>query len=143
MPLALVFGAMAWLAARLAPWARIAIPWAAGLAMILSAAGGVLALGGMAAFRSARTTTNPLRPEAAATIVSSGAYRVSRNPMYLGLLLCLAGWAVYLSHLIALAFPVLFVAYMNRFQILPEERALAEKFGAAYADYKHAVRRWL
>jgi protein-S-isoprenylcysteine O-methyltransferase Ste14 len=68
---------------------------------------------------------------------------MSRNPMYVGLLLLLAGWALHLSHPLALLGLPAFVAYMNRFQIAPEERALRAKFGPAYEDYARAVRRWL
>ena len=63
--------------------------------------------------------------------------------MYLGFLLALTGWAVFLSHALAFALLPAFVLYMNRFQILPEERALASKFGHQFTDYSHSVRRWL
>lgn len=63
--------------------------------------------------------------------------------MYLGFLALLTAWAVYLSNGLALVFPVGFVAYMNRFQIEPEEKALATLFGREFADYKSRVRRWL
>ena len=77
------------------------------------------------------------------SVVASGVYRHSRNPMYLGLLLVLSGWALYLSNAApALLLPA-FVGYMNRFQIEPEERILAAKFGAPFTDYVAAVRRWL
>jgi protein-S-isoprenylcysteine O-methyltransferase Ste14 len=63
--------------------------------------------------------------------------------MYLGFLLALAGWAAYLANAgAALLLPV-FVAYLTRFQIIPEERALSAKFGAAFAAYASGVRRWL
>ena len=63
--------------------------------------------------------------------------------MYLGFLLVLIGWAVYLSNIIATVMIAAFVVYMNRFQIAPEERALAAKFGARYTAYTQRVRRWL
>jgi protein-S-isoprenylcysteine O-methyltransferase Ste14 len=76
-------------------------------------------------------------------VVTSGIYRLSRNPMYLGFLLALAGWTVFLGNIIALALLPLFVAHMNAFQIKPEERALLAKFGPAYAQYMRTTRRWL
>ena len=79
----------------------------------------------------------------ASNMVTSGIYRFSRNPMYLGFFLALAGWATYLSHLLAFALLPLFVLYINRFQILPEERALSDKFPQEYTAYKGSVRRWL
>ena len=75
--------------------------------------------------------------------MSSGVYRITRNPMYLGLLLILIAWAVFLSSAWLLLGPLTFVLYMNRFQIGPEERALSAMFGNSYAEYKARVRRWL
>ncbi len=63
--------------------------------------------------------------------------------MYLGFLIVLAGWAAYLANLAALIGPILFAVYMNRFQILPEERILRNRFGEPYEDYLKSVRRWL
>lgn len=113
------------------------------IALVLVVLGGALASAGVIAFRGKRTTINPLTPNASSSVVSSGVYRVSRNPMYLGFLLALAGWAVYLSNAgAALLLPV-FVAYMTRYQIKPEERALLAKFGSEFAQYMSRVRRWL
>ena len=76
-------------------------------------------------------------------MVTWGVYALSRNPMYLGGLIMLLGWAVFLSN--ALAFLLLpgYVLYINRFQIAPEERALTALFGQQYAAYQVRVRRWL
>jgi len=76
-------------------------------------------------------------------MVTSGIYRLSRNPMYVGILLMLAAWAVYLANILSASWLPLFVGYMNRFQITPEENALLAKFGGAYASYLKTVRRWL
>ena len=73
----------------------------------------------------------------------SGVYAATRNPMYLGLLLVITGWAVFLSNAVAFLFLPAFVSYMNRFQIEPEERALAARFGQAFVTYKSRARRWL
>lgn len=112
-------------------------------AMILALAGGALVIAGMISFALARTTINPMKPETTSSLVRSGVYAISRNPMYVGLLLVLAGWAVYLASAWALLGPVAFVPYMNRFQISPEERALSALFGAEYAAYTSKVHRWL
>ncbi|QIB50236.1 isoprenylcysteine carboxylmethyltransferase family protein [Pseudomonas sp. OIL-1] len=118
------------------------IPGASALAGLLAAAGVFIAVAGVVNFRQARTTVDPTAPERATSIVSSGIYRSSRNPMYLGFALCLAAWAVWLEN--PPAFLVLpgFVLYMNRFQIRPEERMLSEKFGSEYSRYCQSVRRW-
>ncbi|MCY1553776.1 Phospholipid methyltransferase [compost metagenome] len=106
-------------------------------------AGAFVALFGVASFRRAKTTVNPTTPGAASALVDSGIYRYSRNPMYLGLLLVLAGWGLWLAHALALLGLPAFVVYMNRFQIAPEERALTAVFGDAFAAYRQKVRRWI
>jgi len=143
-PLALVFlfGAVMWLASAYSAFA-LSLPWRATFALIVFIVGFAIVLAGVVAFRRAKTTVNPLTPEATTAMVISGIYRFTRNPMYLGFLLVLAGWAMYLSNLLALALLPLFVWYMNRFQIVPEERVLSAKFPDAFTVYKRSVRRWL
>jgi protein-S-isoprenylcysteine O-methyltransferase Ste14 len=103
----------------------------------------VIALAAFGAFWRARTTINPLKPERASVLVTHGIYRFTRNPMYLSLLLLLLSYASYLWSWEALAGPIAFVAYVTRFQIVPEERVLESKFGGEFADYKRRVRRWI
>ena len=143
-PLALVFlfGALMWLASAYSRF-TIALPWRSAFAFIFYAIGSAIVLAGVLTFRRMKTTVNPLTPEATTTMVTSGIYRFTRNPMYLGFLLVLTGWAIHLSDLLAFAFLPLFVWYMNRFQIQPEERALGSKFPEAFTVYKRSVRRWV
>lgn len=94
-------------------------------------------------FIKAKTTINPMKPDAAEKLVIKGLYRVSRNPMYLGVLLLLLAWAAYLHNVLSLAPPLLFVLTMTLFQIKPEEKALHQKFGADYEAYCRRVRRWI
>lgn len=119
----------------------LAIRWWGMLMLVVP--GLILILAGAWHFRRRRTTLNPLHPETASALVTSGVYRISRNPMYAGFLLCLCGWACYLANRYALVGPVIFVLYMNYFQIFPEERALAQLFGQEYDAYRRLVRRWL
>jgi protein-S-isoprenylcysteine O-methyltransferase Ste14 len=126
-----------------APRLSFTLPRSPAIALALVALGGAAALAGVIAFRDKRTTVNPLTPSAASFVVSSGVYRVSRNPMYLGFLLALAGWAVYLSNAGAALLLPAFVAYMTQYQIKPEERALLAKFGSEFGQYMSRVRRWL
>jgi protein-S-isoprenylcysteine O-methyltransferase Ste14 len=123
----------------------VALPFAVRIvtAVVLVAAGMGISIAGVAAFRRARTTVNPTKPEATSSLVSSGIYGLMRNPMYLGFLLVLLGWAAFLSNAVALIGVFAYVFYMNRFQIAPEERALSAMFGAEFAAYKNRVRRWL
>lgn len=113
------------------------------IAVLFALAGVAVDLTALATFRSARTTFNPLRPGRATSLVTHGLYRITRNPMYLGSVLLLLGWAVYLCALLPFAGIAVFVVYITRFQIRPEERALAARFGEEYADYAARVRRWL
>jgi protein-S-isoprenylcysteine O-methyltransferase Ste14 len=143
LALVLIFAAVMWLVSTYAPSLAIAISWRPTLVAALVGAGAAFAVAGVVAFRKAKTTVDPTKPEAASTMVVSGVYRVSRNPMYVGFLLVLAGWAVFLGHGLPFLLLPLFVAYLNRFQIRPEERALAARFGSEYASYAQSVRRWL
>ena len=139
---ALVTGLLMWWAAKLVP--PLALPGVARIAVAVVFAGvGVgLAMSGVLTFRRAKTTVNPTTPAAASALVRTGVFRFTRNPMYLGLLLCLVAWAIFLSSVLALLSAPLYVVYMNRFQIAPEERALAALFGDSFAAYKRDVRRW-
>jgi protein-S-isoprenylcysteine O-methyltransferase Ste14 len=100
-------------------------------------------LAGLLAFRARRTTVNPLAPQRTSALVTGGVYRITRNPMYVGMACLLLAWAVYLGALPAFAGPVLFVLFITRFQIRPEERVLQTLFGAEYFAYCSRVRRWL
>lgn len=114
-----------------------------GTALALVAIGQSISISGILLFRRAGTTVNPFKPDATSSLVTNGIYRFTRNPMYIGLLLTLLGWAAFLSSPPALLYLAAFVLYMNRFQIEPEERALSSLFGADYAAYQTRVRRWL
>lgn len=138
-----VLGIAMWLLARYAPAADWSAPRSTWAVTLLIATGMCCNLVPKRMFRRAGTTANPLRPQATSRLVQSGLHRISRNPMYLGHALILAGWALHLQWWPAwLAVPI-YVVYITRFQILPEERALAARFGAEYAAYCARVRRWL
>ncbi|HNP34989.1 MAG TPA: isoprenylcysteine carboxylmethyltransferase family protein [Woeseiaceae bacterium] len=132
-----------WAASTVIPAASFPLPGALIIAFTFAFVGGGIAAAGVWAFRQHHTTLNPMKPETASSIVTAGIYRVTRNPMYLGLALALVGWAMYLANLAALLIVPAFVAYMTQFQIKPEERALLAKFGPDFATYMAAVRRWI
>ena len=134
---------LAWLAAPAETRAGIAATTRVAVGVCIALLGGAIAVAGSIGFRRARTTVNPLHPEKASALVTSGIYRYTRNPMYVGVTLVLIGIAAWLWWLPALLAPAGFVVYITRFQIRPEERALAEKFGAQYEQYCSSVRRWL
>lgn len=94
-------------------------------------------------FYKHNTTLNPLKPELASTLIKTGLYQYSRNPIYCGLVLILIGWGVYLLNLASIFCVILFVSYLNLFQIIPEEKSLAYKFGNEFEMYKRSVNRWI
>jgi protein-S-isoprenylcysteine O-methyltransferase Ste14 len=135
--------ALMWMVSATTTAAALVIPGRSWGVAILMLAGIIIAGLGVASFRRAKTTVNPMKPGAASVLVDGGIYRLTRNPMYLGFLVVLLGWAVYLANIIAFLLLPAFVFYMNRFQIAPEEKALFERFGESFVAYQTRVRRWL
>ena len=138
----LIVGAM-WGISLVAPLLEVPAFVRAAAAATIALAGGGFSLAGVISFRRAKTTVNPMKPETTSSLVCSGVYRLTRNPMYLGVLFILVAWAVLLSSAWALLGPLAFVLYINRFQIAPEERALSAMFDTGYSAYRSRVRRWL
>ncbi|MBV6496450.1 MAG: isoprenylcysteine carboxylmethyltransferase family protein [Acidobacteria bacterium ACB1] len=137
------FGLAMYGASWLFPHTSFAMPGQPFVSWIFEALGGVTIVSGVLAFRSMKTTVDPRSPEKASSVVKIGIYRLTRNPMYLGMLLLLAAWAFYLANFIAILLLAGFVLYMTQFQIKPEERILSEKFGAEYEEFLSEVRRWI
>ncbi len=127
----------------LTPDAGIDRRWRIAIASISLLAGGILGVAGLAHFRKARTTIHPNHPDRTSALVRGGVYRITRNPMYLALVFGLLAWTCALDNAYSFLGIALFVGYMNRFQIRPEECALEVRFGEAFAAYCHRVRRWL
>src|SRR5688572_25951876 len=117
-----------WFASWAVPALRFEMPARRAIALCLAVLGIAISVAGVVSFRRARTTINPLTPEATSSLVVSGLYRVTRNPMYLGMLFVLLAWAVLLSNVLAFVSVPAFVLYINRFQIGPEEAVLARLF---------------
>jgi protein-S-isoprenylcysteine O-methyltransferase Ste14 len=113
------------------------------IALPLLLLGIVVCLAGVLSFKRARTTVNPLQPQRASALVSSGIYQHTRNPMYLGFAITLLAWTIIVAWPPALLGVAGFVVYMNRFQIAAEERALSTLFEDDFARYCSHVRRWL
>lgn len=139
----LVFAAGIVAAKRLWPDAIVPFAGHRPAAVVLLLLGITIAVAGVVQFRRARTTVNPLAPVNASVIVDSGVYRLSRNPMYLGMALALGSLALWWASAAGAALLLLFCLYLTQFQIKPEERALLARFGPAYAAYLRRVRRWL
>jgi protein-S-isoprenylcysteine O-methyltransferase Ste14 len=119
----------------------ITSPWNA-LGVLVGALAIVIILTAFRQFRRASTTVNPLDPSKATLLVTDGIFSLTRNPMYLGLLLLLVGWAIWLGSASVWLVPPLFWVVITFGQIIPEERALTRLFGEQYVTYKGEVARW-
>ncbi|MEM9921154.1 MAG: isoprenylcysteine carboxylmethyltransferase family protein [Bacteroidota bacterium] len=113
------------------------------VAMLVVACGVILAVAALYVFRKAKTTTDPMHPEKASQIVTNGPYRFSRNPMYLSILLVLIGVVISIGNWLNILILVFFYAYITRFQIIPEEEVLRDKFESSFTEYCTKVRRWI
>jgi protein-S-isoprenylcysteine O-methyltransferase Ste14 len=138
-----MLSAIMWFLARAAPVLAFSFPGQGLLEVVLASAGGLIGMAGVVAFRRSRTTVDPRSPSATSALVTTGVYRLTRNPMYVGALLALAAWATHIGNGLAFAGLPAFVVYLNRFQIAPEERVLRATFGSSFGDYQRSVRRWL
>jgi len=141
----LVVGALMALCARLVPSAPLPLSNTTGVVLIgaSTALGVTFAVAAVVQFGRAQTTVDPRMPDNASALVTSGVFRFTRNPMYLGLSLLLAAWALKLNHPVALAGPPLFVLWIDRMQIPFEERAMSARFGEAFDRYCRTTRRWI
>ena len=132
-----------WLCAHYLPAQTVTFPGQGILAAVMAGIGLAIEGTGLLAFLRQRTTINPLHPERARQLVVSRLYRLSRNPMYLGMACLLTGWSLYLGSLAAMVIVPGFIWVLTEVQIKPEEAALEALFGDDYRAYKAQVRRWL
>lgn len=140
---AVALAGLMWLVSAFTP--ALTVPWGwrvvvAALLLVVSVGIGIAAV---IAFHRARTTIHPLNPAHTSTIVTTGVYRFSRNPMYLAMLVGLLAIAVLLGNVLALVLACCFVPIIEAVQIRPEERILAERFDPSYQEYCGRVRRWI
>ena len=136
-------GALMWAVERKLEFGKFEFALQAAVAGVLLILGLLLMFVAVASFVAVKTTINPLRPARASSLVTTGIFGLSRNPIYLGDLLVLAAFGVWLGNITNVALLGAFVGYMNRFQVIPEERALTQVFGERYIAYCSRVRRWL
>lgn len=138
-----VFGVFMWIISIVLPSFRLLPIISITLAVFIALIGIVFAVAGVWSFKKVETTVNPMTPNKSSSLVDFGIYKVTRNPMYVGFVLFLVSWGVYLSNIFSLIMPIIFILYLNKFQIIPEENALFVKFGEDFERYKVNVRRWL
>ena len=144
-PVALIIVAalLMWLSAQYFPGLNFRFPFQSIVGWMIGLMGMIASSLGFVEFRRAKTTLNPTKPESSSSLVRTGIYRHTRNPMYLGFLLMLVGWAILMGNAVSFLGLPLFVLYMNAFQITPEERALTTIFGEEFRAYRSDVRRWI
>ncbi|WP_233141570.1 methyltransferase family protein [Aggregatibacter actinomycetemcomitans] len=141
IPPPLIFVFCALLMKLLPPVWQFPTSW--GLVIIFSALGCFIGAGSALQFLLAKTTVNPLQLETASQLVTTGIYKFTRNPMYLGLVFILLSWMCYLGSLSAFFGIVLFIWYITEFQIKREEESLRNIFGEQFTQYFRRTRRWL
>jgi protein-S-isoprenylcysteine O-methyltransferase Ste14 len=139
----LITALLVWDISRTWPEMDLLIPGRRALCWTLAGLGLVVAAAGVLEFRRAQTTLNPMRPANVSSLVTSGIYRFTRNPMYVGDVLILLAVVVFFANPLGIAAVGLFIVWMNVLQIPAEERALRERFGEAYDAYRGRVRKWL
>ncbi|HET6528526.1 MAG TPA: isoprenylcysteine carboxylmethyltransferase family protein [Balneolaceae bacterium] len=132
-----------WLSKSLLPVFSFQSNYSLLFTLCLAVTGIMIAFAGVISFKRAQTSTNPLDPATASSLVTGGIYRYSRNPMYLGFDIVLAAFGFYLSNFLSIALTALFILYMSKYQIQPEERVLESKFGDVFKEYKKQTRRWI
>lgn len=103
----------------------------------------VVSIAGVYVFKEEKTTVNPMKPESSSKLVTNGIYKFTRNPMYLGMAIVLFSYLIFLGNILNIVNIVLFVIYMNKYQISPEERYLEKLFGDEFSSYKSKVRPWI
>ncbi|MFZ6040344.1 methyltransferase family protein [Vibrio natriegens] len=127
----------------LTPTFKITVPLVEFVVAALTLLSGFIGIAGVYEFRKAKTTVNPVKPESASSVVNTGVFAYTRNPMYVALLLLIIALGLWWQHLSVIPCGALFISYMNRYQIKPEEHVLERLFGEDYLKYKNRVRRWI
>jgi protein-S-isoprenylcysteine O-methyltransferase Ste14 len=139
----LVFAILMWLINRLTYHVHIKFENQQILSWTLFCIGVLIGIIALYNFKKSNTTVDPTKPEKASQLVSTGIYKFSRNPMYLAMFFVLLALAIQLGNIYSLAVLILYVWFITRFQIKPEEEVLTKLFGESYINYSKKVRRWL
>ena len=137
----LIFGFATYLSRKIFP--EIEIQYSSFFGIFLVLLGFFILISAVKLFRNDKTTVNPLSPEQATKLVTNGIFKLSRNPMYLGMAVILASVAVFFNIIGGIIFMALFCLYITKFQIIPEEKAMKELFAKDFEQYMQATRRWI
>ena len=139
--IALTFGFLVNYSKNIFP--KIEIVWGGVVGAFMIIIGLIIILSAIIQFKKYKTTITPLNPSYATKLIVNGIYKFSRNPMYLGLLLILAGISIIQNPIGGLLFIPAFILYINHFQIIPEESAMLDLFKEDFLKYKKNIRRWI
>ena len=121
----------------------INIPMQLEISIFILSAGILIFVNPVLQFIKSKTTVNPIQFEEVNKLVTSGIFKYSRNPMYLGMLMIVLSTSIFYLNLYSILTPLLFILWINKFQIKREEEFLIEKFGDEYLSYKKKTRRWI
>ena len=113
------------------------------LSLFFIVAGPLILISAARSFRAQQTTINPIDIHKTSSLVVTGIFKYSRNPMYLGLLMIVISTSIFYLNIFSITTPILFYFWINRFQIKREEIFLTEKFGKEYLLYMTKTRRWI
>ena len=114
-----------------------------GISLFLLILGLIVFIAAVRSFRKQKTTVNPLAPKQASSLVVSGIFKYSRNPMYLGMLIVLLSISFKFNLAGGIVISLFFYLFITRFQISPEEEAMNELFGDEFIEYSKRTRRWI
>ncbi|MEM9279481.1 MAG: isoprenylcysteine carboxylmethyltransferase family protein [Pseudomonadota bacterium] len=140
---ALICAGLIWFLSGMLPQLAFEFPWQERVAIALVALGLAIDFSSIRLFVRADTTINPYTPDKSETLVTNGIYKYTRNPMYVGMVIFLTAFGLWIGNWMFLPLTGLFIWYITKFQIVPEEEVLQEKFGDDYSEYRHKVRRWI
>ena len=113
------------------------------ISIIILLIGALILINPIFKFIKSKTTIDPIKFKKVNKLITSGIYKYSRNPMYLGLLMIVISTSIFYLNIFSITTPFLFYFWINRFQIKREEIFLTEKFGREYMSYKIKTRRWI
>ena len=119
----------------------ISIPYRTLFSIVILSIGILIIINPVVKFIKSKTTVNPVEFKNVEKLVTSGIYKYSRNPMYLGMIMIIISTTVYYLNFYSLLTPFIFYFWINRFQIKREEVFLEEKFGQEYLSYNTKTRR--
>ena len=137
----LIFGLSIYFSRELFPTIEIKYSFYVGIFLLLL--GFLILISAVRLFRIDQTTVNPLSPKQATKLVTEGIFKFSRNPMYLGMACVLASLAMFFNIIGGIVCIALFCAYITKFQIVPEEKAMLDLFSEDFNQYKQTTRRWI